>query len=200
MEITFIRHSTTLGNLKKRYIGITDQPLCNEGIELIQNHMKDSSFYPTIEALYSSPLLRCLETGTLIYPNHSPKIYDNLKECNFGDFENKNYMELENNVNYKNWIESNGLLPFPNGESKSTFQKRSIIGFHEVLEDAFINDYHNIALIVHGGTIMSLMEEYAYPKKSFYEWHADNGKGYTILIDKNHWLQGNCSFSLLRTL
>ena len=35
MQIVFIRHSMTAGNLERRYIGCrTDEPLCEAGISL----------------------------------------------------------------------------------------------------------------------------------------------------------------------
>ena len=32
MKIYFIRHGLTEGNIQKKYIGKTDEPLCTEGI------------------------------------------------------------------------------------------------------------------------------------------------------------------------
>ena len=32
MKLIFIRHGKTAGNLERRYIGRTDEPLCDEGI------------------------------------------------------------------------------------------------------------------------------------------------------------------------
>ena len=35
LNILFIRHGQTQGNLERRYIGSTDQPLCPEGREAL---------------------------------------------------------------------------------------------------------------------------------------------------------------------
>ena len=59
---------------------------------------------------------RCLETAALIYPNLSMDTNVLLRECDFGKFENKNYHELSEVKEYQEWIDSNGTLPFPNGE------------------------------------------------------------------------------------
>ena len=32
MEIVLIRHGATAGNIEKRYIGTTDEPLCDTGM------------------------------------------------------------------------------------------------------------------------------------------------------------------------
>ena len=43
------------------------------------------------------------------------------------------------------------------------------------------------ALVVHGGTIMNIMENYALPKREFYEWHVGNGCGYLVELDSFLW-------------
>ena len=180
IRIALIRHSKTLGNTYGRYIGKTDEHLCNEGIELIKS--KD---FPIVEAVYSSPLLRCIETSRLIYPHLEPYIVDDLRECDFGDFENKNYKELEGNIDYQKWIDSNGKLPFPNGEDSEEFRKRSINAFDEVVNDAGKKNINYLALVVHGGTIMSVLDKYSYPHKDFYDWQVKNCCGYIIELEED---------------
>ena len=52
MELLLLRHSITPGNLKKQYVGITDQPLAPEGEALAREKQKDM---PPVEALWISP-------------------------------------------------------------------------------------------------------------------------------------------------
>ncbi len=87
MRVVLIRHSKTAGNLKGRYIGTTDEPLCEEGIRLLEGKT-----YPTAELVYVSPMKRCRETASLIYPTLTQREEPLLRECDFGDFENKNYL------------------------------------------------------------------------------------------------------------
>lgn len=49
MRVVLIRHSKTAGNLKGRYIGTTDEPLCEEGIRLLEGKN-----YPAAELVYVS--------------------------------------------------------------------------------------------------------------------------------------------------
>ena len=70
LEMALIRHSITAGNLKGRYIGSqTDEPLCQDGIALIQNFV-----YPFVERVYVSPMKRCVETAELIWPEFAGQI------------------------------------------------------------------------------------------------------------------------------
>lgn len=174
-----IRHFATIGNLHKRYIGITDESLCEEGKLLLKNMN-----YPFVDAIYSSPLIRCIETAGLIYPNLSPVIYKDLRECDFGTFENKNYMELSDNPDYQTWIDSKGLLSFPSGESLVDFKLRCISAFDKLIEESIHKKYRTIAMVVHGGTIMSILDEYSYPHHDYYDWQIDNGSGYIMEYDK----------------
>lgn len=170
MKIIFIRHGSTLGNLQKRYIGRTDEYLCEEGINQIKSHV-----YPPSEAVICSPMKRCLQTAQIIYPDKKIFVYDDLRECDFGDFEGKNYIELSNNPNYNKWIESNGELPFPDGETHKCFKERCTAAFEKAVSE---NVYNSIAFVVHGGTIMSVLEKYAFPKRSFYDYQVQNGCGF----------------------
>lgn len=179
LKVIMIRHFATKGNIQKRYIGVTDEPLCEEGI----SQLKDIT-YPSAEAVFVSPLLRCRETARLIYPDIIPIICEGFKECDFGEFENKNYKELSNNANYQLWIDSNGTRPFPMGENPENFKKRCIQAFQKVVEISRQCGYQTIALVVHGGTIMSIMDRFSYPNKAYYDWQAENGRGYIADFDE----------------
>lgn len=114
-------------------------------------------------------------------------IIDELAECDFGEFENKNYQELDGNEHYQSWIDSGGLLPFPGGESREEFKRRNVTGFQKAVNGCLRNGISLAALVVHGGTIMNVMEEYADEDRSFYDWHVQNGKGYEVEIDPELW-------------
>ena len=72
------------------------------------------------------------------------EICDKLKECDFGDFENKSYEDLKDNPDYQKWLDSNGELPFPNGETHEEFKNRCKDGFFESLTE------RDTAFVIHG--------------------------------------------------
>lgn len=186
MKITLIRHGKTLGNEKKVYLGLTDESLSNNGKEEIIKMSKDKK-YPLTQFCYVSPMKRCLETMNIIYKDCSYKVIDNLIECNFGDFEYKTYNQLKDNENYIKWLETNGEIPFPNGESKKEFSLRSVKAFESCVNDAVEKGFNNIAIICHGGTIMSVMECFEETKKDFYNWQVKNGEGFILNLDEEKW-------------
>lgn len=185
IKIILIRHSKTEGNLHKRYIGKTDEELSPEGIDLIK-----SKEFPKVQAVYSSPMKRCIETSKLIYKGVNPIIYEDLSECDFGDFENKNYGDLKDDIYYQNWIDSNGTIAFPKGEKHEDFKLRCVRAFDEVVDNIIKSKFNLVAIVVHGGTIMSILEKYSYPHEDFYHWQVENCCGYLIEINEELWISG----------
>lgn len=182
IKLWLIRHGMTEGNRHQRYIGVTDEPLCPEGMELLKTFT-----YPKPQTIFVSPLRRCQETAEILFPGQKVRIIDQLAECNFGEFENKNYKELSDDPRYQEWIDSNGIMAFPGGESKEECAVRNLEGFQRVVTVCIREQISEAALVVHGGTIMNIMESYALPKREFYEWHVGNGCGYLVELDSFLW-------------
>ena len=129
------------------------------------------------DLIYVSPMIRCRDTADLLFPEQRKVPWDGLQETDFGDFEYKNYEELKDNPLYQAWIDSNGQMLIPNGESGTDFRKRCCAAYERCVAEAREKGLEKIAIVCHGGTIMSVMERYGVPKKSFYEWQAANGCG-----------------------
>lgn len=195
LKLWLIRHGMTEGNRHQRYIGVTDEPLCEEGRNLLSNVT-----YPRVQALFVSPLRRCRETARILFGDQEQRVIELLAECDFGEFENKNYKELADNPHYQEWVDSNGTLPFPGGESKEECAARNLKGFEEVLEVLRNEGITEAALVVHGGTIMNIMETYALPKKAFYEWHVGNGCGYEVELEPEQWKKTAKKFQRVRKI
>lgn len=185
IKIYLIRHGQTPGNKLSRYIGTTDEPLSEEGRAFLEK-----LDYPMPDTLYVSPLFRCVETAGILFPEKEMHIIEELSECDFGEFENKNYKELSGNENYQKWIDSNGTLPFPGGESRENFKRRSLKGFQKAVAQCIREEVNTAALVIHGGTIMNIMEEYGDRQRTFYEWHVKNGGGYQVTVDPSDWQKG----------
>lgn len=185
----------TQGNMQKRYIGTTDEPILSgpeqskQG-DLIELLKKDKFLDP--EAIFISPMLRCRQTANIIFHNQDVTVVPDYRECDFGDFENKNFQELKENPKYLAWMESNGRLPFPNGESREEFFNRSNTAFEMMIKTSIKCDYSRIAMVVHGGTIMSILDQYSWPHKDFYDWQISNGEGFSMEWNPCRGLQNIC--------
>ena len=184
-KIWLIRHGMTAGNLQGRYIGKTDEHLCEQGRKALAELS-----YPEPDEIFVSPMIRCRETAEILFPGKRFRIIDQLAETDFGDFENKNYRELAGNPQYQQWVDSGGNLPFPGGESREEFSRRTLEGFQRVLTACARENKGSAAVIAHGGTIMTLMEAFGYPRRDFYSWHVKNGHCYLVETDLKLWQSG----------
>jgi alpha-ribazole phosphatase len=184
-QITFIliRHGATKSNKEHRYLGKTDESLSREGeIQLVE--YKKLQLYPNIDFLFTSPMKRCIQTAEILYPKLQPVEIKEWKEMDFGVFEGKNYMELQGDKRYQAWIDSNGTLPFPGGESREKFIARCDKGFQNMIEKVKQmkedEGQKTIGMIVHGGTIMALLSKYS--KGDYFDYQVANGKGYACTV------------------
>ena len=179
MRIYLIRHSMTKGNKEKRYIGTTDESLCLEGIQLLEER---KGMYPEVTYVYVSPMKRCVQTAEIIYPEMMKagaySCNEKLRECDFGLFENHNYIELSGCPEYQAWIDSDGRLPFPEGEDRECFIKRTMEGFRQMTEQAWQENCGQIAAVVHGGSIMAILS--CLMQDDYFAYQVPNLAGYAF--------------------
>lgn len=176
MKIVMIRHGQTTGNLKGQYIGSRDETLCAEGIKAVQKCQ-----YERPQKLFCSPMKRCIQTAEILFPGMEYQVCRELRECDFGIWEGKSYQELSENQDYQHWIDSNGTLPFPQGESTQIFKERCCRAFEKLISDCVQTEY--LGLVIHGGTIMAILERYAVPRKTFYEYQIKNAEALLMQLD-----------------
>jgi alpha-ribazole phosphatase len=175
VTITLLRHGATKGNEKKRYVGKTDEPLSKEGRASLLAY-KSKNLYPKAELLFVSPMKRCVETAKILYPKLPSVVIEEWKEIDFGAFEGKTYLELSTDKEYQAWLDSRGTLPFPKGEKREDFIRRCQKGFQKMQREIKKTGAKNVALVVHGGTIMALLSSYY--KGDYFDYPAENGRGY----------------------
>ena len=96
-----------------------------------------------------------------------------LRECDFGLFEYRNYVEMAEDPRYQAWVDSNGTLPFPGGEDGEEFRRRSCRTFLHIAENFREDGDEAAAFIVHGGTIMSILAEFEKPSRGFTEGRSE---------------------------
>ncbi len=177
MSWILIRHGRTEGNDRHAYTGLTDEPLSAKGKRTIWDAVA-AGFYPSVEKVYISPMRRCMETAAIIYPELVPERIWDFREMDFGRFEGKTFEELKDDKPYMDWVNANGRTPFPAGEGEAVYQKRVRTAFR-ALWDA--GRFKNVALVVHGGTIMAIMSAF-FPKEGDdgFAYQLGNGDYYVV--------------------
>lgn len=131
IELLFIRHGATEGNLRRRYIGRTDEPLCEAGIAQVETLRKQGR---SVDKLFVSPLLRTRQTAELLFPQMPYTVVDGLIETDFGRFEGKSADELLGDPAYQAWVDAMCLTPIPEGESVTDFKTRCCEAFAETIK------------------------------------------------------------------
>ncbi|MBR7041249.1 MAG: histidine phosphatase family protein [Clostridia bacterium] len=179
MSVYLIRHGLTQGNLEGRYIGCrTDEALCGQGIKRLEELRM-----PKVRQVFISPMKRCIQTARILFPGAERIVVPDFRECDFGDFEGKNYTELNGDPAYQAWIDSGGELAFPGGESRKRFAQRCVNAFAKL--DLLASD-EDCAVVAHGGTVMAIMEEYARPRGGYFDFQVKCGEGYVMDSDGNY--------------
>lgn len=185
-----LRHAAVQGNRELRYVGTTDEPLLpseRERMEKQRGVMIAESGWREPRTVFVSPMLRCRETAFLLFPESEQRIISDFREIVFGRFENKNYRELTGDPDYQAWIDSGGTMRFPDGESRDEFQRRCLTGFDQMMEECRKNPSPTVSMVVHGGTVMSILSAYGQPEGDYYSFQVHPGCGYRLAVDPAHY-------------
>lgn len=178
MQIILVRHGACKENLERRFVGVTDSPLDPVGEE---QALKLASRIPEVDHLYVSPLIRCRQTGSLVWPNTAQTILAELRETDFGPFEGKTHEELAHNELYNRWI-ANYNVPgiVPQVEDVASCRLRASKALIRLLGDAREKHYETVAAVSHGGTIMGMLAQHGRPEQDYYKLRLDNCGGFIV--------------------
>jgi alpha-ribazole phosphatase len=106
---------------------------------------------------------------------------------NFGDFEGKTANEMVNDMRYRAWVDGECFGECPGGEGRIGFCARSCIAFSEIIGENIARRRRYVVIVAHGGTIMSIMERFARPRMSYFDWRAPHCGGYHAQLDPETW-------------
>lgn len=176
-----IRHGATKGNMEYRYVGSTDEGLLLESVASLRKKTM-----PKVDEVYVSPMKRCRETARILYGEQRQIVVDAFRECDFGRFEYCNYKELNGDAAYQRFIDTMGKCGFPGGEDRKAFQERCVKEFDKIVRS---KESHKdaVAMVVHGGTIMAVLDHYSQPHKEYYEWRIENESGFVMETVWSEW-------------
>lgn len=156
-KIIFVRHGETFWNESKRYQGHSDISLNEKGLQqakLVAKRLAGEK----ISAIYSSDLIRAVQTAEIIGEQHSlqPIVVKEFREVNFGLWEGLTYAEI-----MAVWPDGlsaiyskPGAALIPDGESFHDVQKRTAIGLAKCIAS---HQQETIVVVSHGGTMRVLL-------------------------------------------
>lgn len=182
------RHGLTKGNLNAQYIGHTDLPLTTDSISALKS-IKAHQHYPKVDAVFSSPLKRCKDSATIMFPKNNVLIIDDFIEYNFGEFEGLTAEDLKDNEDFKNWMHGDIYASTPYGESNAQFAQRICAAFEKVVDGCIKTGTNNFAIVGHAGVLMTILACYGLPEAPMAHWQMDAGYGYKLRITPSLWMQ-----------
>ena len=158
VKIFLIRHGQTRWNVEGRYQGDKDIELTATGVrqaELAAAYLSRANF----SNIYSSPLRRAVDTAVIINGKRGLeiKVMEDLKEISFGRWEGLRFADIDSRYHgdYQKWLED----PYNNsptgGENFKELSARTVSAVDSIV--AGNRDGSSIALVSHGGVILSLL-------------------------------------------
>ncbi|HCC52226.1 MAG TPA: alpha-ribazole phosphatase [Porphyromonadaceae bacterium] len=149
MEIYLIRH-TSVDVPQGVCYGQTDVPL-KPSFEQEAEIVKENLAAHTFDAVYTSPLSRCVRLATYCgYPDAQQD--DRLKEMCMGDWEMQPFDAIKD-PQLQEWYDNYLYVPTRNGESYQDLLTRVSSFFRELKSKA--GSDHKIAVFAHGGVLLS---------------------------------------------
>jgi len=137
-KIYLVRHGQTEWNKKLIFRGRIDIPLDEDGhreAEAIAEALKDKN----IEAIYTSPLIRSIETAqptaSLFHLDIVP--VEGFIDINYGDWEGLTFNEVKERYkdHYAQWEKRPDLVRFPHGETLDEVRERSFSAFKDIVKE-----------------------------------------------------------------
>ena len=153
----FIRHGQTDYNLEHRLQGSMPVPLNECGRAQSQSL---AAYLKTvqIDAIYTSPRSRALETAAIIGEALGQKINEDerLAEIAFGDFEGHTFAEVEARfpLAYRKWESGYRAFRVPGGESRLDVQRRMQSAWDDITSKSNIA---TVAMVGHSSAMMIIL-------------------------------------------
>jgi broad specificity phosphatase PhoE len=161
-ELVLVRHGETRSNLEFLLHGRTDVPLTPLGEWQAHRVAQRLVTIGTIDAIYSSPLLRARSTAQIISDELGigVEFMEDLTEFHFGDFEGYTLTRIQEShpeIFLQVLDTSDFDFRFPNGESRREFHTRIQTALQSVI-DAHAGK--RIVVVAHGGVIASIVTQF----------------------------------------
>jgi len=154
--VFYIRHGENYSNIEHQFsYKIVDRPLTDKGILQAQQTGQYLKNY-TIDAIYSSPMIRTKQTANIIAKTLDlpVTVLEEFREIDVGTFDGRNFKEEPELVDgYFNvidsWKDGKRGASFPKGEDNHTLVQRFKEGLRKIVENT--KEDSNIIIVAHGG-------------------------------------------------
>ena len=146
-----IRHASC-GGLGHTLWGRTPGICLNEKGETQAQHLADRFKNVTLNAIYSSPLDRALQTAEVLARNMNLEVKKSAaaNEINFGNWTGKTFADLSSDEHWRRFNSHRSMTTIPGGESFLEVQNRIVKGIQEL---ALQHSKARVAIVSHADVI-----------------------------------------------
>lgn len=159
MRLLLIRHGQSVGNAADRIQGLNDEPLTDLGREQAQALAYRLQAQYAVGALYSSPLLRALQTAEIIAAvlGLDVRVEHRLREYDPGVVTGMRFEEVQEQYPdiARRWAEDSWRVPIPGEEGVEAFQQRVMAAMGEIVSAQ--GGEEAVAVVTHGGTLSAFL-------------------------------------------
>ena len=134
-------------------------------------------------------MLRAQQTAEVLFPNAKLTILQDLREMNFGKFENRPITELVKDPEFAQWMDPTSRTIPDGAEDRKAFYDRTNVMLMKLFEYQLRTHTEEAACITHGGVIMNMMANHVLPQHKPEEWMTDPGCGYSLRLDAEMWMR-----------
>lgn len=143
VKIIYFVHGTTYDNANSKCSGWKQVELNELGKQQAKDLGKNTSY--KFDKIFTSDLVRAIDSANLAWPEYEKTIDKRLRECNYGDYDGEDKIK----VIYEEHITE----PFPNGESLTDVEKRML----DFIKDLKANyDGQTIGIVSHRAPQLAL--------------------------------------------
>ncbi len=191
MKVYLLRHGETAYNADFRYQGQRDVPLSPAG----ESALRRADFAP--KTVFVSNLRRTHQTARRLFPGAKQIVVPALAEMDLGAFEGRSYRDMEDDADYRAWVDGGCVGKCPGGESRAEFSERVCAAFAALVDERCADGAPPLVIVAHGGVQMAVMERFALPPEEYFSWKAPCGGGYVLAWEAALW-KGEKKLRLLR--
>jgi alpha-ribazole phosphatase len=150
MEVYLIRHTTPDIETGICY-GFSD--ISSAATSFAKESKRAVSFLPEcLDAIYSSPLLRCMQLARALQTESIIQEDARLMEMNFGSWEKKKWEEIDSTA-LNSWMKDFVHVRAPEGENFLDLSKRAGAFFDELASSG----HKSVGIVTHAGVIRALI-------------------------------------------
>ena len=157
-RLILVRHAPTAETGKRltgRLPGVPLTPAGGAAATALARHLAGTS----VQALYTSPALRCRQTAALVAAPHSlrPKVHYGLAEVDYGTWAGRSLASLRRTAAWRLVRTAPSQVRFPDGEAVPAVQARGVAACEAL---AASNPEATLLLVSHGDVISMILAYY----------------------------------------